>query len=184
MTEQNIDETSEQTQAQQENSMQVLQQIAQEIRSAIAQKKRSDIPVWLIVATAIPFIWIFFGTPFIIGVRMWNNSPIHPSFALFGAIAFASVIAFVIVLTLEFVTGDNLSFDFAGLKFTGTSGPVTLWILAFSAVMAAFVLAGFQDMAKSQASSQPGLYQLVFPASTPSPSPTPIPSSTPSGSTP
>jgi hypothetical protein len=134
---------------------------------------RRSINLWLTVPTGIAFVWIFFGTPFIIGVRMWHNSPIHPSFALFGAITFASVIAFVIVLTFDFVTGDNLSFDFAGLKFTGTSGPVTLWILAFSAVMAAFVLAGFQDMAKSQDSPQPGLNQIFYPASTPSPSPKP-----------
>jgi hypothetical protein len=131
--------------------------------------ERPRIPKWLMVVTGIPFVWIFFGTPMIIGIRMFYNSPIHPSFALFGAIASSSVIAFVIVLTLDFVTGKDLSFEFAGLKFTGTSGPVTLWILAFSAVMAAFVLAGFQDLAKIQATSQPPLNQLLFPVSIPNP---------------
>jgi hypothetical protein len=131
--------------------------------------ERPTIPKWLMVVTAIPFIWIFFGTPMIIGIRMFYNSPIHPSFALFGAIASASVIAFVIVLTLDFVTGKDLSFEFAGLKFTGTSGPVTLWILAFSAVMAAFIFAGFQDLVKIESISQPPLHKLVFPSSTPSP---------------
>ena len=131
--------------------------------------ERPRIPKWLMIVTGIPFIWIFFGTPMIIGVRMFYNSPIHPSFALFGAIASAAVIAFVIVLTLDFVTGKDLSFEFAGLKFTGTSGPVILWILAFSAVMAAFILAGFQDLVKIEATSQPPLNKLLFPISTPSP---------------
>ena len=130
---------------------------------------RPSIPKWLMVVIGIPFIWIFFGTPMVIGVRMFYNSPIHPSFALFGAIASSSIIAFMIVLALDYVTGKDLSFEFAGLKFTGTSGPVTLWILAFSAVMAAFVLAGFQDLAKIQSPSQPPLNQLLFPISTPSP---------------
>ena len=100
-----------------------------------------------------------FGISIIIGWRMYWNSPIHPSFALFGAVAFSSVTAFTIVLTLEIVTGRDLSFEFANLKFTGTSGPVTLWILTFLAIMSTFILGDFQDLAKSEAKPNPPLHQ-------------------------
>jgi hypothetical protein len=62
-------------------------------------------------------------------------------------------------LTFDVVTGGNLNFEFAGQKFNGTSGPVTLWILAFLAIMAAFIMAGFNDLAKSPMTSRPSLDQ-------------------------
>jgi hypothetical protein len=114
---------------------------------------RPPISKWFIVPIVSTFIWIFVGVSAIIGVRMFWNAPIDPSFALFGVVAFSAIVAFSIVLTLDFVTGSNLSFKFAGLEFSGTSGPVTLWILAFSAVMAAFILGGFPDLVKFKCSS-------------------------------
>jgi len=102
---------------------------------------------------------------------MYWNSPIHPSFALFGAVAFSSVTAFTIVLTLEIVTGRDLSFEFANLKFTGTSGPVTLWILAFLAIMSTFILGDFQNLAKSEAKPNPPLHQLAPSNSSDTPTP-------------
>lgn len=114
------------------------------------------------------FVWIFFGISFIIGVRMWWNCPIHPSFAMFGAVVFASVIAFTIVLTLDIVTGSNVSFEFAGLKFTGTSGPVTLWILAFVAIMSTFILGDFKTLSGSDASPMPPLQNISSPPVAPS----------------
>jgi hypothetical protein len=57
------------------------------------------------------------------------------------------------------VTGGDLTFEFAGQKFNETSGPVTLWILAFSAIMAAFILGGFGDLSQSTIPPQPSLDQ-------------------------
>jgi hypothetical protein len=122
--------------------------------------RRPPIPLPLISFIFVVFMWIFVGISFIIGWRMWWNSPIHPSFALFGAVAFSSVIAFAIVLGLDIVTGTNLSFEFAGLKFTGTSGPVTLWILAFAAIMSTFVLGDFKTLSQSPAAPSPPLQNL------------------------
>jgi hypothetical protein len=135
---------------------------------------------WLKMSIAIPFIWIFFGTPFIIGVRMWNNSPIHPSFALFGAIAFAALIAFVIVITFEAVKGEILTLELGAAKFNGTTGAITLWTLVFSAVMATFIFAGFKDMAMNQNTPQPGgLFVVPQTSSSPPPSPAQSPPKSP-----
>jgi magnesium-transporting ATPase (P-type) len=124
-------------------------------------KKRPDIPFWLILVISFTFAWIFIGISVIIGYRMYWNSPIHPSFALFGAVAFSSVTAFAIVLTLDIVTGKDLSFEFANLKFTGTSGPVTLWILTFLAIMSTFILGDFHNLSKSEVKPNPPLHQLA-----------------------
>jgi hypothetical protein len=123
--------------------------------------KRPPVPKALILLIVLVFGWIFVGISFIIGWRMWWNSPIHPSFALFGAVAFSSVTAFAIVLTLDIVTGDNLSFEFASLKFTGTSGPVTLWILSFVAIMGTFMMGDFRGLSESSAKPCPPVHELV-----------------------
>jgi hypothetical protein len=83
---------------------------------------------------------------------------------MFGAVAFSSVIAFAIVLGLDIVTGTNLSFEFAGLKFTGTSGPVTLWILTFVTIMATFILGDFKALSQSPATPFPPLQNLLMKA--------------------
>ena len=124
--------------------------------------RRPPIPNELILFISLVFAWIFIGISFIIGWRMWWNSPIHPSFALFGAVAFSSVIAFAIVLGLDIVTGTNLSFEFAGLKFTGTSGPVTLWILTFVTIMATVILGDFKALSQSPAAPYPPLQHLLM----------------------
>jgi hypothetical protein len=126
-------------------------------------EKRPDVPKWLIAVVSFTFAWIFIGISVIIGWRMYLNSPIHPSFALFGAVAFSSVTAFAIVLTLDIVTGRDLSFEFASLKFTGTSGPVTLWILVFLAIMGTFIAGDFHELAKSEAKPNPPLHELLAP---------------------
>jgi hypothetical protein len=126
-------------------------------------KQRPDVPKWLIAVVSFTFAWIFIGISVIIGWRMYLNSPIHPSFALFGAVAFSSVTAFAIVLTLDIVTGRDLSFQFANLKFTGTSGPVTLWVLVFLAIMGTFIAGDFHELAKSEAKPNPPLHELLTP---------------------
>lgn len=114
---------------------------------------------WWIRIILFVFVFVSLGTTLIIGCRLFFNSPIHPSFALYGAITFSAAIAFAIILTFDVVTGGNLTFEFAGQKFTGTSGPVTLWILAFSAIMAAFIFADFRQLSQSTIPPQPSLDQ-------------------------
>lgn len=123
-------------------------------------QNRPEVSRLLKIFLFLVFGWIFLGISFIIGVRMWWNSPIHPSFAMFGAVAFASVIAFTIVLSLDIVTGSNLAFEFAGLRFTGTSGPVTLWILTFLAIMSTFIIGDFKTLSTSDANPKPPLQRL------------------------
>ena len=139
----------------------VSSQLDSQPNDTVKTGERLPVPLWLIAVISFTFAWIFIGISIIIGWRMYWNSPIHPSFALFGAVAFSSVTAFTIVLTLEIVTGRDLSFEFANLKFTGTSGPVTLWILTFLAIMSTFILGDFQDLAKSEAKPNPPLHQLA-----------------------
>jgi hypothetical protein len=127
-------------------------------------ERRPSVPRWFIFVISFTFAWVFIGISVIIGIRMFLNSPIHPSFALFGAVAFSSITAFAIVLALEIVTGNNLTFKFANLEFTGTSGPVTLWILAFLAIMLTFISGGVQDLAKSNISPYPPLHQVLSPS--------------------
>lgn len=129
--------------------------------------KRPDVPGWFLAVISFTFAWVFIGISIIIGIRMFFNSPIHPSFALFGAVAFSSITAFAIVIALEIVTGSNLSFKFANLEFTGTSGPVTLWILAFLAIMLAFISGGVQDLAQSNVNPYPPLHQMSTPVASP-----------------
>jgi hypothetical protein len=114
---------------------------------------------WWVRVILFVFAWVSLGTTVIIGLRLFFNSPIHPSFALYGVVTYSAAIAFAIVLTFDVVTGGNLNFEFAGQKFNGTSGPVTLWVLAFLAIMAAFIATGFNDLAKSPMTARPSLDQ-------------------------
>jgi magnesium-transporting ATPase (P-type) len=134
-------------------------------------RRRPPIPWWIIGVISFTFAWIFIGISVIIGWRMFWNSPIHPSFSLFGAVAFSSVTAFAIVLSFDIVTGQNLSFEFANLKFTGTSGPVTLWILAFLAIMSTFILADFKGLAQSEVTPNPPFHKLLEPSNSSTPAP-------------
>lgn len=118
-----------------------------------ASNERYDFPIWLTFPTIVVFMFLFLGIPGIIGYRMYWNSPVHPSFALFGVVAFSAVVAFTIVLTFEFVTGKDISFEFASTKFTGTSGPVSLWTLVFLSIMATFIFAGVKDLIQSDVES-------------------------------
>lgn len=121
---------------------------------------RQPVPGWLIGVVSFTFAWVFVGISIILGIRFFWNSPIHPSFALFGATVFSSIIAFAIVITLEIVTGKDVSFKFAGLEFTGTSGPVTLWILTFIAIMSTFIAGGITDLSESKEIPNPPLHKL------------------------
>ncbi len=121
---------------------------------------RPSLSKWFLVPIVATFIWLFFGITGIIGYRMYWNSPVHPSFALYGVVAFAAIVAFSIVLTLEFVTGRNISLKFGKLEFIGTSGPVILWILVFLAVMSAFLLSGVNDLVESNVPPAPPTHHL------------------------
>ena len=113
------------------------------------------------VPIVLTFVWIFLGISGIVGYRMWWNSPIHPSFMPFAVVACSAIIAFSIVLALNIVTGRDLNFQVGDkIKFTGTSGPVVLWILAFLAVVFAFSLSGTIDLSQSDLQENPPLHEL------------------------
>jgi hypothetical protein len=123
-------------------------------------ERRPRINKFFVLFLFVVFGVVFTGISVMIGIRMWWNSPIHPSFAMFGAVTFASVIAFTIVLSLDIVTGSDLSFEFAGLRFTGTSGPVTLWVLTFAAIMTAFITGSFKELSLVDAPPRPAIHCL------------------------
>ena len=115
------------------------------------------------VPIILTFVWMFLGTTGIIGYRMWWNSPIHPSFIPFAVVACSAIIAFSIVLALNIATKEDLSFNVGNkINFTGTSGPVVLWIFAFLAVVFGFSLCGTVDLSQvdSDLNNNPPLHEL------------------------
>ena len=119
-----------------------------------------DLSLWFRAPIVATFVWIFFGVSGIFGYRMWWNSPMHPSFYPFAVVAFAAVLAYSIVLSLDIATGSQINFEFAGQKFNGASGPVVLWALSFLAIMYGFSLANAKDMFTYSGPLNPPLHQI------------------------
>ena len=95
----------------------------------------------------IVFAWIVVGICFIYGVRLWFNSPVHPSFIPLVAGAFCAALAFTLVLALEYVTGA-IKLKMGSLDFEGASGPIVLWCLCFFVIAFGLYLLGLPDAVK------------------------------------
>jgi len=73
----------------------------------------------------------------------WEGGWITPLFkthyVFFVGLPFAGFLAYFIVGTLENVRG-NIEFEAVGIKFSGASGPIVLWVLVFLAIVIAIRL--------------------------------------------
>ena len=109
------------------------------------------------------FAWTLIGICLIYGVRMWFNSPMPPSFIPITGAAFCAVLAFTLVLTLEYATGPIKLKLGTNTEFEGASGPIILWCLCFFVIALGLYLLGIADVAKTptQADVRP-LHQLFY----------------------
>ena len=74
-------------------------------------------------------------------------------------VGFGVIVAFSIVLTLSFATGD-IEFEAPGFKFKGASGPIVLWVLCFVAILFGFYLVGISEILKSDSHERLPLSRL------------------------
>lgn len=88
-------------------------------------------------ALFLSFFWIMLGVCFIYGVRLWHDSPMHPSFMPVIYVSFSVVTSFIVVMTLNYVIGP-VEFEIPNFKLKGASGPIILWVICFLAIMHAF----------------------------------------------
>ena len=108
------------------------------------------------------FAWTLVGICLIYGVRMWFNSTMSQSFVPITGAAFSAVLAFTLVLALEYATGE-IEIKFSGVEFKGASGPIILWCLCFFVISFGLYMLGLADVAKTKvdADSLP-LHELFF----------------------
>lgn len=145
------------------------------------------IPIVFNVAVFATFFWIVFGLSIIYGYRVWWDAPIDPSFVPFMCVGFGVIVAFAIVLTLSYATGD-IEFEAPGFKFKGASGPILLWVVCFLAILFGFYLVGISEVLKTSSHQRLALpdvhktSQEIRPAQdSPAPAPEPTRSRVPSG---
>jgi len=113
------------------------------------------------------FAWVLVGLCFIYGVRMWFNSPIQPSFIPITGAAFCAVLAFALVLALQYSTGQ-IEIKFSTVDFEGASGPIILWCLCFFVIAYGLYMMGLADVAKAPASADTrSVHQLFSTANQP-----------------
>jgi hypothetical protein len=97
------------------------------------------------------FFWCIFGLSIIYGIRIWWNSPSHPTFVPFMGVGFAVIVAFAIVLTLKYATGESIEFKLFGNEWKGASGPIFLWVACFLAIVYGLYLLGVAEVFKTDA---------------------------------
>jgi hypothetical protein len=108
------------------------------------------------------FLWCILGLIVIYGVRVYFNSPIHPSFVPFIGVTFGVIVAFAIVLTLKYTNGD-IEFKLFGNELRGASGPIVLWVVCFLAIVYGLYLLGITEVVKTQAPSSSGpLHEIWY----------------------
>ena len=78
---------------------------------------------------------------------MWFNSPMQPSFVPITGAAFCAVLAFTLVLSLQYTTGQ-IKIKFSTVDFEGASGPIILWCLCFFVIAYGLYIMGLADVAK------------------------------------
>ncbi len=91
------------------------------------------------------FYFIMIGVSIIYGVRLWFDIPTHPSFLpLIGAV-FAGILAFTIVMTLEYQVGPIEIKIGKDRGFSGAGGPIILWCLCFLVIIFGFSMLGIKE---------------------------------------
>lgn len=96
------------------------------------------------------FLWCLLGISAGYGMRFWNDSPVHPSFLPLIGVAFASILAFSVVMAFRSVAGE-VQLELASIKFRGASGPVFFWALCFLVVCTGGHLLGMAEVVNAPA---------------------------------
>lgn len=96
----------------------------------------------------ITFFWCMIGVSVIYGIRLWLDTPIHPTFIPLIVVVFAAVLAFTLVMSLSYVVGP-IVLKGASFEFSGASGPIVLWCLCFLTVVFGFYLTGMPEAVRS-----------------------------------
>src|SRR5690242_3236513 len=126
---------------------------AAEPESASDNATQKSTPAFFSKLIFVVFAWVLVGLCFIYGVRVWFNSPMHPSFIPITGAAFCAVLSFALVLALHFATGP-IKLKITGVDFEGASGPIILWCLCFFVISYGLYMMGLSDAAKAAASSE------------------------------
>ena len=113
----------------------------------LAQDPHVAVPPLMRRMLYVVFMWCLLGIAAAYGMRFWNDSPVHPSFLPFVGIAFAAILAFVVVMVFRSIAGE-LQFEFGSLRFRGASGPIIFWALCFLTVCLGGLSLGFTDAVK------------------------------------
>jgi hypothetical protein len=111
------------------------------------------------VSVSVAFFWCIFGLSVIYGTRIWWDAPIHPSFVPFMGVGFAVIVAFAIVLTLKYTSGD-IEFKLLGNELKGASGPIILWVLCFLAIVYGLYLLGIAEVFKIEVPKSVPLHRV------------------------
>ena len=94
------------------------------------------------------FYFIMVGVSIIYGIRFWHDIPTHPSFLPLVAAVFAGILAFTIVMTLEYQVGP-IEIKLGEHKgFYGAGGPIILWCICFLVIVFGFSMLGITDAVK------------------------------------
>lgn len=94
------------------------------------------------------FLWIMFGVSFIYGVRLYFNSPVHPSFLPIVAGVFSAAISFMLVMCFQ-ITSGKIDLELFTVKLRGASGPIAIWCFCFFTICLGLNMCGFSDAVKA-----------------------------------
>ena len=94
----------------------------------------------------IVFFWCMVGVSVIYGVRLWHDAPPHPSFVPIIGGVFSAILAFTLVIALEYVIGPIKITIGDKFGFTGASGPIVLWCICFLVIAFGLYLLGIGDI--------------------------------------
>jgi len=131
-------------------------------------KRKYPVTKYIILGS---FVWIVCGISLIYGLRIWHDSPPHPSFAPIIGAAFAAALAFTTVLMLEVKSGP-IDLSFAGNHFKGSSGQIVLWCLVFLTIVFGLYLVGFtESMTVNVEHTSVSMTELIGLATAPDPAP-------------
>ncbi len=67
-------------------------------------------------------------------LHTWLSRLIQQRYAAMIQVPVNAGLAFGLICVLEIVSGEKMEFEALGVKFSGASGPVVLWVFAFLAI--------------------------------------------------
>lgn len=84
------------------------------------------------------------GFSLIYGIRLYYKDPIHPTFIPIAGGVFSATIAFAIVMTLRYVSG-NIVVRVGSAEYEGATGPIILWCICFVCIVFGLNMMGITD---------------------------------------